>query len=296
MAWRLAPHGRFLDVRSVAQVVANPISEAASIPFEELPHRLHELPPKEEPILVLDLGPEAEPAVRFFERGGRRAILTPSPQPSRPEPKEGEIWRLWRPNPFLEEILPRLPVGTALDLACGSGREAVAMAADGFGVTAVDHLSDALELGRNLAARYLIWGPTSPLSPGGRGSASEASSGEGAPPIRWLQADLETLPPQPLPHFHFAKTREGLALITAFRYLHRPLFAQIPDLLAPGGSFVFETFTALHRERHGKPRQDAHILRLGEAPSLVPGLEVVHFDEGWRGESHTARLWARRPW
>ena len=84
-------------------------------------------------------------------------------------------------------------------------------------------------------------------------------------------------------------------LILSFRFLHRPLLKSIKEHLKPGGSLLLETFTTLHRDRHGRPRSDEHILQLGEAPSLVEGLEVRHFDEGWRGESHIARLWATLP-
>ena len=78
----------------------------------------------------------------------------------------------------------------------------------------------------------------------------------------------------------------------SIRYLHRPLLARAYDLLAPRGCLVVETFTVLHRERHGKPGSDDHVLRLGELPSLAPGLRTVLAEEGWRGESHTGRLWA----
>jgi SAM-dependent methyltransferase len=164
----------------------------------------------------------------------------------------------------LAEVLPQLPPGRALDLACGCGREAVFMAACGWKVTAVDVLPDAMERAADLARR-----------------CAPAVS-----PIDWRQVDLEAdLPPMGGP----------FDLMVAFRYLHRPLFRRVPEWLRPGGSLVYETFTTTHRERHGRPAADQSVLRPGELPGLLAGLEVRHHSEAWRGHDHTARVWAVKP-
>ncbi|MFX8358706.1 methyltransferase domain-containing protein, partial [Acinetobacter baumannii] len=53
--------------------------------------------------------------------------------------------------------MQELPMGAgkALDLGCGSGRNAIALAANGYEVTALDHLPEAIAMGRELEARYL---------------------------------------------------------------------------------------------------------------------------------------------
>lgn len=292
MGWRLAPLGRYLDVRPHPDFESAPLPEAVNIPFNELARRLHELPPKGEPVCIASFGPDAVRAVDFLVNGGRRAVLV---QPCSDEEGERMTLRLWRPNAFLESILPRITGGSALDLGCGCGREALAMAAAGFQVIAVDHLPDALDRGRELEGRYL-----SPTPIWTHKKSDRGAEGDCAGPIEWVRADLErveTPTPGSSSFFSFLKERGGgcqFDLITSFRYLDRSLLGHVHALLQPGGSFLLETFTELHRDRHGKPRQDAHILRLGEAPSLVPGLEIVHFDEDWRGEAHTARIWARK--
>lgn len=60
---------------------------------------------------------------------------------------------LWSagPNQFLEEFAIDLPLGRALDMACGEGRNALWLARLGWDVTAVDFSSVAVERGRALA-------------------------------------------------------------------------------------------------------------------------------------------------
>ena len=45
---------------------------------------------------------------------------------------------------WLLEVFDQLPVGRALDLACGRGRNAIELARRGYAVTAVDQSDEAL--------------------------------------------------------------------------------------------------------------------------------------------------------
>lgn len=175
--------------------------------------------------------------------------------------------RLWRANAFLEEIMPNLTPGFGIDAACGSGRDAVALAAAGWRVLAIDVLPDALDKGRDLARRYL--------------SADEAAR------IEWRVVDLESTPPD-LP---------TADLLTMFWYLNRPLLRRAAALLRPRGSLVAETFTSTHLERFGKPRTEAFVLEPGELSKLVEPLAAEFYEEDWHEERHSARIWAkaRRP-
>jgi len=169
--------------------------------------------------------------------------------------------------PFLERWLPELhSAAPVLDLACGRGRNALALGRAGIRTVAVDRSSDALKV---LAA----------------------ATSEQALPISPVQSDLEAglVPP-------FAPGSFGAVVI--FRYLHRPLAAAIASLLRPGGWLVYETFTTGQRELEGGPRSDAFLLRPGELRDLFPALHVVHFEEGvfrQPGPQATARLVARAP-
>ncbi|MGV3618004.1 MAG: methyltransferase [Fimbriimonas sp.] len=243
-----------LDPRPEAEAAANPIADAVNIPLWELTARTHELPPPGEPLRLPDL-PAGREAGRLLAERGRQVEFAPFAfGPS-------ERGRLWRPNPFLESVAPDLNPGSALDIGCGSGRDAVFLASLGWHVTALDILPDALDRGRDLAARYLD-DPTR---------------------IDWVVTDV-----------HRSAPSGQFDLVTMFAFLHRPLLLRLPEMLNPGGSLILETFTTEHRARHGRPASPDLAVDPEKLPHLAPGLRIEHADAAWRGDRHTARLWARR--
>ncbi len=254
---------RWLDPREADEAAARPIADAVNIPFSELPKRVHELPPRAEAFGVVGPAPLGEKVATWLATIGRRAVLADCWTPA-PAEQRCDLGRLWEPTAFLSTMLPELPAGAALDLACGAGRDAIFMSSCGWDVTAVDVLPDALSRARELAARYAA----------------------ALRPIRWLELDLEAAAPW---------FERAFDLIIVFRYLHRPLFARLHEWLRPGGSVLCETFTMVHRERYGKPSRATRVLMPGELPKLLAGFEIRHHSEGWRGRAHTARLWAVLP-
>jgi tellurite methyltransferase len=60
------------------------------------------------------------------------------------------------PTPLLVETANRLKPGKALDLACGTGRNALWLAAHGWNVTAIDAAPSAIDTLRNRASRLGI--------------------------------------------------------------------------------------------------------------------------------------------
>lgn len=156
----------------------------------------------------------------------------------------------------LDGLLPRR--GRALDVAGGSGRNAVWLAERGLDVTLVDISAAALEL---------------------------AVAAAGKTPLRTVLADLDV---DPLPAGPWD-------LIVSFNFLWRALFDVAPRLLSPGGLLVYGQPTRKNLERHAKPPA-GFLLEDGELPSLVRELEIVRCEEGWTEEGrHEARLVARRP-
>jgi SAM-dependent methyltransferase len=127
-----------------------------------------------------------------------------------------------------------------LDLACGTGRHALAAAARGARVVAVDADPARLKVGRRLAEQ--------------RGLS-----------IEWIQADLA--------HFPVAESEFDFVLI--FNYLDRRRMPEFRQAVRPGGYLIAETFLEAQRQNGWGPSSDDHLLRAGELPSLVRPLEVV---------------------
>jgi tellurite methyltransferase len=173
------------------------------------------------------------------------------------------------PSPFFQLHLERLresrPLGPALDLACGRGRHALALAALGGRAIGIDRDASALrELRQRALAAHL--------------------------PVDTVRTDLETRCGIPI--------RPGTCgAILVFRFLFRPLAGPIGASLAPGGLLLYETFTTEQQRLGGGPHNPAFLLRPGELRELFAGLEIVDYWEGVTGGERPeamARLVARR--
>ena len=169
-------------------------------------------------------------------------------------------------------LLPRV---RALDLACGTGRHALLLAALGLSVMAVDWSGTALDILENRARKEKL-----PVSRVGAAAMAEPSSRG----IRLIQANLDELI---LPHNLFS-------VILCFHYLQRSLFPQIVRALRPGGLLLFETYTRAQLNYSGGPRNPAHLLELGELRTAFPGLHVLFYRELNAGQG-IASLVAQRP-
>ena len=171
------------------------------------------------------------------------------------------------PTDFLVEhrrLLP--PQEKALDVAMGSGRNALYLASLGYEVTGIDVSGVAVERCRAEAGR--------------RGRRVEA-----------VQADLES----------YQLPREAYDVVIDFYYLQRDLAPALVAALRPGGVLVFESFTTEQRRFGWGPMQDDFLLRPGELRSLFAGLEELVYREGLvesqsgRGTKAVAGLVARKP-
>ena len=148
------------------------------------------------------------------------------------------------PAPFLLEWLPCIPVGRALDLATGTGRNAFALAEAGYEVDAVDISVVAIDRARAQAKR--------------RGLE-----------INWLVADLDD---EALPDRRYE-------LITVLRYRNARLWERLQSALAPDGWILIEHHLQTHREGVAGPRHDAFRLAPGELLEAFGDLRVVHYSE-----------------
>jgi tellurite methyltransferase len=251
------PLYRLLDPRPALQAAKDPIAQAVNIESFDLTARTYELPPKDEELLIAD-ETGAREALELMRLSLRAASITQEYVKG-----QTELGRLWKPNPFLTEQVEGLRPGRACDLGCGSGRDAVYLAAGGWEVVGVDLLPDAIVMAKTLALRYLT-------------EAARQRATFTALDLRSQQID------------------GSFDLITSFFFLDRELLDTVWKQLKPGGRLIVEAFTTAHRDKTGKPKEEEKAVEPGELPLLVPQLEVVRFEEGWLRGRHTARLHARR--
>jgi SAM-dependent methyltransferase len=180
------------------------------------------------------------------------------------------------PASIVRELLPLLPRGPALDIACGAGRHALFLAARGQHVTAVDFSSVALDV---LEAR--AGGMGAPVRRG------ESLREVGRPPkggLELIHADMERI--------HLPE--RGYDLILCIQYLQRDLFPQMARALRPNGVLLMETFTRAQLEFTDGPRNPAYLLKTGELRKTVPNLCVLFYRELRAGQG-IASLLAQKP-
>lgn len=255
-----------LDVRDAARFAAGHLAGAGHLSPAEFAARRTELPPREAALVVVAAtGAEARAAALALEGLGYPRVDwldAPLADLSGGLADLGPPARLWRPAPFLEEVLPLVSRGPALDLAAGAGRESVFLALHGFEVEAVDDDPDILAKAEALAQRNGVR-------------------------ITTIARDLERRDVR-LPESRYA-------LVTVFRFLHRPLLPAIARALAPGGRLVYETFRR-GQARFGRPTHPRFLLDDGELRVAFPDLVVERYEEPEpEGGPITARLLARRP-
>ena len=170
------------------------------------------------------------------------------------------------PAAFLVEHHHLLPErGRGLDVAMGTGRNALYLASLGYEVTGIDVSGVAVERCREEAER--------------RGLRIEA-----------VRADLGS----------YRLPSEAYDVIIDFYYLQRELAPALVAALRPGGVLVFESFTTEQRRFGWGPQQEEFLLRPGELRTLFPGLEELVYREGLvesqsgRGTKAVAGLVARK--
>ena len=165
------------------------------------------------------------------------------------------------PASIVRELLPLLPAGPALDIACGTGRHSLLLAARGRHVTAVDFSVVALDVLESRAH-------------GMRARVRRSKSfHEIARPfhggLELTQADLERTK---LPERCYD-------LILCVQYLQRDLLPQMARALRPKGMLVMETFTSAQLEFAGGPRNPAYLLETGELREAFRELCVLFHRE-----------------
>lgn len=162
------------------------------------------------------------------------------------------------PNPLLAQALAGLAPGTALDVGCGEGADAIWLANQGWRVTAVDLSNVALDRGRAADAAHLV---------------------------SWLQADMVSWQPP----------ADAYDLIS-LHYVHLPpseraaLFGRLARAMRPGGMLLLVAHHPSDQETTiGRPPiPDLFFTAEEVAAMLAPGRWEVLFG-GTRPRSVTDR-------
>jgi len=150
-----------------------------------------------------------------------------------------------RPAQFLVDNIELLPRGKALDIAMGSGRNAIYLANNGFEVEGIDISEDALNSARRLAKENMV-------------------------NLRAELADLEK-DYQIKPAFY--------DVMVCFNYLQRSLIPQMKAGLKSGGMIVYETFT-IDQPKFGKPRNPDFLLKHNELLNMFRDFRCLRYREG----------------
>jgi SAM-dependent methyltransferase len=168
------------------------------------------------------------------------------------------------PSPILRDYLGEIPDGRALDVATGTGRNAVYLAERGYAVEAIDQSRAGLEITRERAAE--------------RDAADRLDA---------LQVDVE--------EFRFPTARYDLLTVSFYRAVDR--FPDLVEALAPGGYLFVEHHLRSTEETPSGPSGDRYRFGANELLRAGLGLTVVHYDEGTEerdgGRRATAQLLAR---
>ncbi len=151
------------------------------------------------------------------------------------------------PNMFLPPIVEGLEVGTALDFACGEGRNAIWLAREGWSVTGVDFSPVAIDKARAVAGDTVV---------------------------DWVVADVTTYEP------------DEMSDLVIIMYVHldpdsmASLFANAVRALEPGGTLI----AVGHALRNladgvGGPQYPEILWTDERITPLLDGLDVVSFGE-----------------
>jgi len=167
------------------------------------------------------------------------------------------------PVTLVEDWLPRIPVGKALDVACGAGRNAIFLAQAGYQVDAIDISSEGLNQARQKAE-------------------SQGLS------INWIDHDLDQA-------FQFDTDYD---LIIVLWYVDLALITRLCDCLVTGGYLVCEEHLITDREVIG-PTSSSYRVAPGDLREAVSGVNVLLYEESVEMNSEgdqvaSARVVARK--
>ena len=174
-----------------------------------------------------------------------------------------DSYRKTNPVSLLRDWLPRIPVGTALDVASGAGRNAIYLAQCGFQVDAIDISQEGLQQTAQKAAEKKLT-------------------------IHCIEHDLD----EP---YAFAS---NYGLIVVLWYVNLELISQLCDCLEPGGFLICEEHLRTEQEVIGPGNPNFRVAP-GALRDAVSSLDLLLYEESVEaiaegGQVASARVVARK--
>ena len=175
-----------------------------------------------------------------------------------------DSYRKGNPVTLLENWIEHIPRGKAIDIACGSGRNALFMAQAGFDVDAIDISSEGLKKAYDNARKQGL-------------------------NINWIEYDLER-------PYNFDTDYQ---LIVVMWYVNLPLISRLCDCMAPGAYLICEEHMLSDCDVAG-PRNPDFRVAPGQLREMVSGLDILLYEESIEANNDgeqiaSARVVARRP-
>lgn len=167
---------------------------------------------------------------------------------------ERENWNEWyrsgefqppeSPSPLLRNVIDSLPHGRALDIATGTGRNALFLAEQGYEVDAIDISEEALAFARDHAKERSL-------------------------SVDWIHSDIDDycLPEQAYD-----------SIVVNFYSVLRSL-PDIKDALAPGGILLYEHHLRSATPVERGPSTDRHRLRSNDLLRSCLDLTILYYEE-----------------
>ncbi|NKE36145.1 class I SAM-dependent methyltransferase [Natronococcus sp. JC468] len=148
------------------------------------------------------------------------------------------------PIPELERRIETLPDGRALDVATGTGRNALYLAGQGYDVDAVDVSDEALELARKRATERNV-------------------------DVDWIRADLA--------EFELESGAYDVITVSFFAALeHLP---ELKEALAPDGVLIYEHHLRSTDDVEIGPSSDRYRYRSNDLLRACLDLTILHYEE-----------------
>lgn len=180
--------------------------------------------------------------------------------------RKGEYPQNPEPSSVIRDYIADIPDGRALDVATGTGRNAVFLAASGYATDAIDQSREGLKIARENATRQGV-----------------------TDRINWIQADVST--------YGFPTSAYELITISFYRAVDR--LSDIKEALVPDGYLFIEHHLRSAEPMPFGPSSDRYRFAANELLHTCLDLTVLYYDETTEERSEderraNARILARR--